>query len=275
MDIIQQPGGCLQLRHNQDELSKPYLLISDVHFDSPKCNRKLLKQHLDEAVAKGAGIMCFGDWFDSMQSRNDRRGNKSDLRAENKVANYVDSLVDSTVDFLKPYKQNLVLFSSGNHESSFVQKLETDLIYRVVQQLDSPNFYQGGYQGFIRFHHLVSSTSTRSTTLYYHHGNWLGNISKGMLATIRYASIVPDANIVVSGHTHDRWCTEHNQLRLTQNGTIKNVSQLHIKVGCYKDESTEINGWHTEKVTFAKSLGGFWLTFQREGDDVVPKAMMT
>ena len=37
-----------------------FLFISDVHFDSVKCDRDLLKKHLDEALATNAGVLVFG-----------------------------------------------------------------------------------------------------------------------------------------------------------------------------------------------------------------------
>src|SRR5688572_23682139 len=77
-----------------------YLLISDVHFDSPHCDRKLLTKHLEQAKAVGAGVLCIGDWFDAMGGKNDKRAHKSGVRAEDSRDNYFDSLVDSSADYL-------------------------------------------------------------------------------------------------------------------------------------------------------------------------------
>ena len=38
-----------------------YLLISDLHWDNPHCDRALLKRHLDLALERNAVIMVFGD----------------------------------------------------------------------------------------------------------------------------------------------------------------------------------------------------------------------
>lgn len=53
-----------------------YLLISDIHFDNPHCDRALLKRHLDKALDIGATIMIFGDLFCAMQGKYDPRGSK-------------------------------------------------------------------------------------------------------------------------------------------------------------------------------------------------------
>jgi hypothetical protein len=274
MIIEKQPGGCIRLLHEVEEISKKYLLISDVHFDSPKCERKLFKQHMDQAKDQGAGVLCFGDFFDAMQGRDDRRRNKSDLREENKRADYLDSLVEEAVEFLTPYRDNLVMFSQGNHESGLLNKMETDLLKRLTRDLGG-NVQYGPYQGFIRFQHLVTATSRRTTTMFFHHGGFHGAITKGVLSVNRYAAIAPDADIVVSADSHDRWCVEHPMYRLSQNGAYKVVPQLHIKVGNYKNEYTSGSGWAIEKIVFPKAIGGQWLTFSIENGDVRARATMT
>jgi len=55
------------------------LLISDLHWDNPKCERKLLKKHLDEAKEKGAKVVINGDFFCLMQGKGDPRRNKDDI----------------------------------------------------------------------------------------------------------------------------------------------------------------------------------------------------
>jgi UDP-2,3-diacylglucosamine pyrophosphatase LpxH len=59
----------IQMDKDQD-----VLMISDVHFDNPKCDRKLLKKHLDEAKRRNAKVLINGDLFDLMQGKNDKRG---------------------------------------------------------------------------------------------------------------------------------------------------------------------------------------------------------
>lgn len=38
------------------------LLLSDLHWDNPHCDRALLKRHLDLALERNAAIMIFGDF---------------------------------------------------------------------------------------------------------------------------------------------------------------------------------------------------------------------
>ena len=50
---------------------KKVLLLSDIHWDNPKCQRDLLKRHLDEAKEIGADVLLNGDTFCLMQGAYD------------------------------------------------------------------------------------------------------------------------------------------------------------------------------------------------------------
>jgi UDP-2,3-diacylglucosamine pyrophosphatase LpxH len=49
------------------EPNAEFLMISDVHFDNPKCDRVLLKKHLDQALKRNAKVLINGDFFCIMQ----------------------------------------------------------------------------------------------------------------------------------------------------------------------------------------------------------------
>ncbi len=116
--IEQTNKDVVTLRHGgvSADWSQRYLLLADVHFDSPHSNRRLLRSLLQQAQETGAGVMCFGDWFDAMQGRVDKRSAKSSLMVQYKEDNYLDRIVDDSVSFLEPYRSNLVMLADGNHE---------------------------------------------------------------------------------------------------------------------------------------------------------------
>ena len=75
------------------------LALSDLHFDNPKCNRKLLKQHLDQAIKSNAFICIFGDLFCAMEGFGDPRASKS-IRPEHMPSfggAYLDLIVHEAV----------------------------------------------------------------------------------------------------------------------------------------------------------------------------------
>ena len=92
------------------------LLVSDMHWDNPHCDRKLLARHLDQAVARNAPILSAGDLFCAMQGKYDKRSDKSCVLPEHQRGDYLDALVRTAVDWFEPYGKHLVLLGDGNHE---------------------------------------------------------------------------------------------------------------------------------------------------------------
>lgn len=243
------------------------LLLSDIHIDNPKCDRKLLSKHLEAAKEKNAGIMIFGDLFCAMQGKYDKRANKEALRPEHRVANYFDALVDTTAEYLKPYAKNILLITPGNHETAILKNHETDLTARLAAQLKCG---VGAYAGWVRLQSQYGKL-WRAMVLSYHHGYGGGGpVTRDVIQTARKAVYLPDADIVVSGHTHDRWIVPVPRVKLLQNGIQTVTEQLHLKLGTYKDEYTPGYGWAVEKGFAPKSLGGVWLTLtlRKSGSNV-------
>jgi hypothetical protein len=105
-------------KFTSDWKAQKVLLISDIHWDSPYCQRDLLKRHLDEAVKQDAHIHFNGDTFDLMGGRRDFRGSKGSLRPEFKVDHYFDEIVNKAIEWFSPYAKNLKVVGWGNHETS-------------------------------------------------------------------------------------------------------------------------------------------------------------
>ena len=102
----------IQLNGNKNKIA----MLSDIHWDNPKCDWKLLKKHLDYCVSENIPIMFNGDFFCLMQGKGDRRGNKSDIRPEHNNAKYLDSIVETAVEWFSPYAHLMTVVGYGNHE---------------------------------------------------------------------------------------------------------------------------------------------------------------
>lgn len=242
----------------------PLFASSDWHFDNPKCNRKLLFSHLDKAVEMGAMIVITGDLFCLMQGKYDPRGTKSSIRTEHNVDNYLDAVINDTANKLKKYAKNILLITDGNHETSVSRRAETDVMGRFIERLNliaGTNIQRGKYTGYYTLCFDVNGHRF-SVDVGYSHGNWGGVITKGTLSVVRYASYMPDCDIMFSGHTHDGWIVTHPRLRKNErSGTVEVVNQWHIKTGTYKEEFAGGNGWAVERIAMPKYLGGCFTEF--------------
>lgn len=248
-----------------------YLLTSDHHWDNPKCNRTLLKRHLDEAVARDAGVIVAGDLFCAMQGKYDRRSDKSDVRPEHQSGEYLDRLVDTAAEWYGPYSHNLLVVSEGNHESALRNRLETSLTDRLVKQINSQfdsNVCAGGYGGWVRFSFDVANHRHSINLKYYHGSGGGGAVTKGVIKTNRMATYLPDAHIVMTGHVHESWLVELCRERVKSSGSIYQDSQTHICCGTYKEDYGDgTKGWHVETGKSPRPLGGWWLRFFWDGRD--------
>jgi len=256
----------LTLRHPVVEAgwSQRYLLIADVHFDNPLCDRRLLTRHLDEAKRDGAGVMCFGDWFDVMGGRSDPRRSKTGTANQHNVDSYLDAVVDESAEFLSPYQGQLLMMADGNHETAIRKNVEVDLLEHLTRALQVQHM---GYCGWVRV--LFERKGTRGhrtqRRIWYHHGaGGGGEVTKGVIGTARRAVYLPDADVVVTGHIHEAWQLELMRYRLSDGGVERKDSQLHIQLPTYKDESMVGGGYHIEKGRPPKPLGGWWLEFHHD-----------
>lgn len=237
------------------------LLTADHHWDHPDCDRDLLAYHLDLAADRGAGAMVFGDLYCAMQSRDDRRGGKSSIRPEHQTAHYLDALINTGVDWYAPWADRLWLVSDGNHETAVHKRLETDLVARLCEGLQRQHkspVMRGSYRGFCTLL-LDDGQTVQPIKLFWDHGSGGGGIvTKGVIQTNRRAAYV-DADIVVTGHVHERWVLELSRQGVTDDGTPYKARQTHVCCSTYKDEGISGNGWHVETGKPPKPLGGWWL----------------
>lgn len=245
-----------------------FLLTSDQHWDNPKSDWNLQLKHLKEARERGAGIMSAGDFFCLMQGKFDRRSSKSAIRPEHRVDNYLDAVVNTAGDFFSPYADLFTVIAVGNHEAAIAERYETNMIDRIVGVLNDRNgsqVYCGGFSGWIIFSFKdPNRESSTRIVLHYDHGYGGGGpVTKDMIQHQRRAVYLPDADIVLSGHTHDAWQAEFTRVRLGQHGSIRRDTQTHIKIPTYKDDyDIGFGGWATAKMGMPpKPLGAWWLRF--------------
>jgi hypothetical protein len=241
-----------------------YLLSSDQHWDNPDSDREMFARHLKEAKEKNAKVFIFGDFFCAMQGKYDRRADKSKVRPEHQVANYLDALVDTASEWLMPYRDCIAVIGQGNHETAILKNHETNLTERLVERLNAGHeekVYCGGYGGWIWFSFFRGGGGYCPLKLKYFHGSGGGGpITKGVIQSARHAMYLPDADIVVSGHVHEQYSICFMQERMNDAGAISLKEQWHLRLPTYKDEYKDgYGGWHIETGKMPKPVGAWWM----------------
>jgi UDP-2,3-diacylglucosamine pyrophosphatase LpxH len=235
------------------------LLTADWHWDNPKCDRDLLKKHLDQAKERNAKVFVFGDLFCLMQGRYDGRRMRGDVREEHNNAKYIDSVIDTFAEWIDPYRANMALVTYGNHETSILKHVETDVLARMSQLTKIPT---GKYDGWVRIMpHIDKFNDKAVTNIYYHHGSGGGGIvTKGVIQTNRRNAYIDNADVIVTGHIHEAWVMETPKESITSRGFVERKVVSHVQTGTYKEESVG-HGWHVERGAPPKPLGSWWMRF--------------
>lgn len=255
-----------------------YALMSDVHFDNAHTNLKMFTDDLKKVQDRQGLAFIFGDFFCMMQGKQDRRSSKSAIRPEHMTGSYLTDVVGSAEDLLMPYLDSIAMISDGNHETSLVNRYEFDPIKTLCG-----NFMRRGmhlehmpYCGWVwlRYEHK-SGGAIRKQKLFYHHEFYSGTITKGALSVNRSAAMAYDADIFVSGHTHDKFIIPHGTYRLMDNGEQIIQTQMHVKAGTYKDEFSDGSGFAVEKVKQPKPLGSVELELTVNKDGFRKKTSIT
>lgn len=239
------------------------MVASDIHLDSPYCDTKLFKKHLDKARDEGAYIILLGDLFDAMQWRLDKRASKKELLQEfvETEESYFNKLVEKVVSFLEPYKDNILLITYGNHETYHVGKIEVDLLRLIGKEL---NCNIGAYDGFITLSYAfaTASGSVARKTIYYTHGI-KGNapVTMGILAHKRLDTWVRDADIVLSGHNHRTFIYEEICMGINNHNNRYIKTVYHLQLPTYKKRD-KLYGYSIEKGLPPSPLGAYLLEFE-------------
>lgn len=242
-----------------------FLLTGDRHVDSADSDHAMQIKHLRQAQERDAGVIDVGDVLDAMQGRSDPRRMKGVGRPDSAlVANYLDRIVVDAAEMLAPYARRFVVIGRGNHEQSILRHCETDLTERLCERislLSGSKVHSGGYGGWVRFIVRWSTKGGLALNLKYFHGSGGGGLmSHGTLATRRMASWTPDADVLVSGHTHDQWLVTLSRERLGASGKVYLDEQHHVRTPSYKDEYVDgYDGWHVERGAPPKPLGAWWM----------------
>lgn len=237
--------------------------MSDLHWDNPKCDRALLKKHLDKCMEEQRYVILNGDTFCLMQGKYDPRRSKKDIRPEHNKPNYLDAVIQDAVEWFTPYKDILMFVGYGNHETAIIKNVETDPLQRFVDLFNMKNEANlgiGGYGGWLVLRMKPWETSQRfaSKKIYYYHGSGGGGpVTKGVIQHQRQMADIEGADIITMGHVHELYTMIWSKKYLQQDTYVPSIRDVHhFRTGTYKDEYDDgYMGWHVERGAPPKPTG--------------------
>lgn len=234
------------------------LQVSDIHFDSLFCDREQLFEDLQYAVDTGSYVIMIGDIFDAMQGRFDPRRNMEDVRPEYRTEKYYDAIVDDAVEKLKPYADNILMISYGNHETSVLKNANTDIIERLANGLSSKRHkvFIGGYGGVIRFLDGNGNVPAK----YFHGSGGEAPVTRGAIQTNRQATFLPDFQIIMNGHSHHMYIIPITRERVSKEGLHYFDIQYHLRSpGYVLSYGNGTKGWEVTRGGVPKPIGSVFI----------------
>ena len=234
-------------------------LFSDVHFDSPDCDRETLKKHLDFCLKDGRYILINGDWFDAI-ILSDRKRSVPHL-IEN-TDSQLNKKLEESYEFLKPYQKNLLFMGRGNHEESIIKYNGIDLLQMLTTMLNMGQEHKvlyGNYANFLRFTFKKKDRTQYNYDMFVHHGAG-GNapVTKGIIDWNRIGKSV-NADLIWTGHRHNAIIDASDPVLVIQpNGKVVLKNRQCIQTPSYqKGKSLDGNVNFAERFYTNQALSGF------------------
>lgn len=252
---------------------KKLAMLSDIHWDNPKCDRDLLKSHMDYCLKHDIPVVINGDFFCLMQGKGDPRGSKSDILPEHNNSKYLDSVIQTAVEWWEPYAGILKVIGYGNHETGVIKHRETDVLQRFIDLLNyktNQKIQAGGYGGWVVVYLQATEKNGYKCTKsikYYHGSGGGGPVTRGEINLTRAMAMHEGYDVYSMGHIHENKATNTVREKLVYNAGARKHEVYHHSIhsmvtGTYKEEFGDgSKGWHVERGAAVKPTGGRILTF--------------
>lgn len=234
-------------------------LFSDVHFDSPDCDRVNLKKHLDFCLKDGRYILFGGDLFDAILLKDQKRAVPHLIENTDCQLN---AKLDAIYEFLKPYQKQILFMGRGNHEESILKYNGLDVLQMLATMLNMGQEHKvlvGNYANFIRFSAKDSSGKLCFYDIYQHHGaGGSAPQTKGML-DFQYITKGVNTDLIWIGHKHNALVDYSSPIMsVDTKGDVVLKNRQCIQTPSYqKGRTIDYNANFAERLYNHTALSGF------------------
>ena len=257
-------------------------LFSDIHFDSPDCDRETLKKHLDYCLKDGRYILINGDFFDMIILGDRKRATPHHIT---NTDNQLNVKLNEAYEFLKPYQNNILFFGRGNHEESIMKYNGLDVLEMLTTMLNMGSEHKilyGNYTNFLRFTFKEKNRNEYNYDIYAHHGcGGSAPATKGMLDFGALAKGI-NADLIWLGHKHNSLVDYSAPvMHIDRNGDVILKNRQCIETPSYqKGRTIDYNANFAERFYNHTALSGFGEVNLRcaggkKGYQIIPEIKIT
>lgn len=172
-------------------------VLADWHVGNAHCDEKCIKKYLEDSDDK-TYFIGLGDLMDCIITSDLKRYRKSSDGTEGDEI--IDKQVDKVSSWLEPYKENIIILGTGNHEDNITKRTGSNPSKRLCEKL---NCKYGGYSYLLKLVFSESGNRGRTVVIRAHHGWGGGSRTTGGEIT-KYSKDVNSwiADLHVYGHGH-------------------------------------------------------------------------
>lgn len=257
-------------------------LFSDIHFDSPDCDRETLKKHLDYCLKDGRYILINGDFFDMIILGDRKRATPHHIT---NTDNQLNVKLNEAYEFLKPYQNNILFFGRGNHEESIMKYNGLDVLEMLTTMLNMGSEHKilyGNYTNFLRFTFKEKNRNEYNYDIYAHHGcGGSAPATKGMLDFGALAKGI-NADLIWLAHKHNSLVDYSAPvMHIDRNGDVILKNRQCIETPSYqKGRAIDYNANFAERFYNHTALSGFGEVNLRcaggkKGYQIIPEIKIT
>ena len=206
-------------------------LFSDIHFDSPDCDRETLKKHLDFCLKDGRYILFNGDFFDAILLGDRKRSTPHHIT---NTDNQLNVKLNEAYEFLKPYQNNILFFGRGNHEESIMKYNGLDVLEMLTTMLNMGQEHKilyGNYANFLRFSFKSTgkNKSQANYDIYAHHG--AGGSAPSTKGMLDFSAIIKgvNADLIWLGHKHNS-LVDYSAQRFYNHTAMSGFGEVNLRL---------------------------------------------
>lgn len=192
--------------------------FADLHIGSKKCNMELINERV-ERVKNNDNVYCvlLGDIIN-----NSTKSSVGDVYDEPLSPMEQMKLACS---LFEPIKHKILAITAGNHERRSYKGDGTDLTWFLARQLGCEDKYDyAACVLCIKYGKAPRNTGYTTYTMYLTHGDGQGGMTMGAKANgLQRRGHIIDADIIVTGHTHQPLTFRNTSFKIVTAGTHPRV----------------------------------------------------
>jgi len=222
----------------KEEYRAKIIPFGDIHIGAAGVNKSYLKKTVDWIEkTPNTWAIGMGDYCDCI----DIKDKRFDIKAVDKsFVKDLDNLslaqIEYMVDLLEPIKDKILVMIPGNHEDKLRTRYSVDVMKVLGQDL---KVKVGGFETYMRLKFSRNQFHATPVNFWLHHGWFAGRKIGGKVNQLVDVSTSRDADVWITGHSHDLWATSLEKQFLPLGGmTPIKVKKVFINSGTFMETNT-------------------------------------